>query len=245
MNRLVSVFFGLFAAVSFAQESLPVELKGRVDSFMPNLEGIYVVNLKTEKTAITDENGDFSILAMIGDTIMFSALQIKRKHVVLSCESFAETILNVKMQPLINQLDEVIVRSYNNINAVSLGIIPANQRSYTPAERKYATASSARLNPMGLDPIINLLSGRTAMLRKEMKVEKKESYIAMLENMFDKEHFINTLRLPLDYIKGFEYYVVDNDKFTRILDQKNKTTIEFLLGELANKYKDIIACENE
>jgi hypothetical protein len=26
-----------------------------------------------------------------------------------------------------NQLDEVVIRRYNNINAVSLGIIPANQ----------------------------------------------------------------------------------------------------------------------
>jgi hypothetical protein len=33
-----------------------------------------------------------------------------------------------------NQLDEVVIRRYN-INAVSLGIIPANQKSYTPAER--------------------------------------------------------------------------------------------------------------
>jgi hypothetical protein len=27
-----------------------------------------------------------------------------------------------------NQLDEVVIRRYNNINAVSLGIIPANQK---------------------------------------------------------------------------------------------------------------------
>jgi hypothetical protein len=39
-----------------------------------------------------------------------------------------------------NQLDEVVIRRYNNINAVSLGIIPANQKSYTPAERKLRTA---------------------------------------------------------------------------------------------------------
>ncbi len=63
--------------------------------------------------------------------------------------------------------------------------------------------------------------------------------------MFDKDHFINTLHLPLEYVKGFEYYVVENEKFTKILEQKNKTTIEFLLGELAEKYKQILACESE
>jgi hypothetical protein len=39
--------------------------------------------------------------------------------------------------------------------------------------------------------------------------------------------------------------VVDNQKFTKILDTKNKTSIEFLLGELAVKYKEIIAVENK
>ena len=51
-----------------------------------------------------------------------------------------------------NQLKEVIVFQYKNINAVALGIISKNQRGYTPAERKLATTSSGRLNPLGLDP---------------------------------------------------------------------------------------------
>jgi hypothetical protein len=38
------------------------------------------------------------------------------------------------MEPTMNQLDEVVIRRYNNINVVSLGIIPANQKSYTEAE---------------------------------------------------------------------------------------------------------------
>jgi hypothetical protein len=102
------------------------------------------------------------------------------------------------MEPL-NQLNEVVIRRYNNINAVSLGIIPSNQKSYTAAERKYATASSGRLNPMGLDPVLNFISGRTAMLKKELMVEKK-IYLSMLDNMFDENHFVKnkyTLQLTL------------------------------------------------
>lgn len=46
----------------------------------------------------------------------------------------------------------VVIRRYDNINAVFLGITPSKQKSYTVAERKYATASSVRLSPIGLDP---------------------------------------------------------------------------------------------
>lgn len=45
------------------------------------------------------------------------------------------------MNLTMNQLDEVVIRSYNIINAVSLGIIPADQRAHAEAERKYAAAS--------------------------------------------------------------------------------------------------------
>lgn len=231
--------------MTFGQHKDSIVLKGRVNAYVSNLEGIYVINLKTEQTIFTNETGDFVIKAAVGDTLVFSGLQFKRKEVVLCAEDFDRELFEVHLMVRVNELNEVVVRNYSGINAVALGIIRSDHRVYTPAERKYATASSARLNPMGLDPIINLISGRSAMLKKEIAVEKKESYIALLEKMFDKEHFINTLHLPLDYVNGFKYYVVDNQKFTKVLEMKNKTTIEFLLGELAVKYKDIIACENE
>lgn len=245
MNRFLIAYFVFFVGVVFGQHPDSVALKGRVNAYVSNLEGIYVINLKTEQTVFTNETGDFVVKASVGDTLVFSGLQFKRKEIVLCAEDFDKELIEVHLVARINELNEVVVRSYRGINAVALGIIPSDHRVYTPAERKYATASSVRLNPKGLDPIINLISGRSTMLKKEIVVEKKESYIALLEKMFDKEHFINTLHLPLDYIKGFEYYVVDNQKFTKILDTNNKTTIEFLLGELAEKYKEIIACENE
>jgi hypothetical protein len=83
------------------------------------------------------------------------------------------------------------------------------------------------------------------MLKKEVAVEKKEAFMKLLENMFQLDHFVDKLKIPLEYVKGFEYYAVENDKFTAILNSKNKTTVEFLLGELAVKYKEIIAGENK
>ena len=67
----------------------------------------------------------------------------------------------------------------------------------------------------------------------------------LLENMFSLDHFVNRLKIPNEYVKGFEYYAVENDKFTVILNSKNKTSTEFLLAELAVKYKEILANENK
>ena len=72
-----------------------------------------------------------------------------------------------------------------------------------------------------------------------------EIFMRLLENMFSMDHFVYFFKIPLDYVKGFEYYAVDNERFTAILNSKNKTSTEFLLGELAVKYKEIIAGENK
>lgn len=239
MSRTISFLFCLVAANVLAQQSVPTQLEGKVNANMLDLEGIYIINLKTEKAAITDADGYYSIQAAVGDTLLFSSVQFKSVTIVLTPEHFQKERLIVKMEPIMNQLKEVVIRRYDNINAVSLGIIPKGQKSYTQAERKLRTATSGG----GIDGLLNLFSGRTAMLKKELAVEKKESYLALLEQMFDKSHFTNTLNIPSEYVKGFEYYAVENDKFTKILSLKNRTTVEFLLGELAIQYNDTISCE--
>jgi hypothetical protein len=148
------------------------------------------------------------------------------------------------MTAKITELEEVIVNKHPEINAVSLGISPKGIKQYTPAERKLATASSAKLNPQGLDPLINAISGRTKMLKKELEVEKKERLLAYIGALFDDEYYGETLKIPAKYIKGFQYYCVEEEEFAKSLRSKNKAMIKLLIVPLAEKYNKIIADEN-
>jgi hypothetical protein len=227
---------------------------GRITANSTDLEGVYVINAQTEVMTTTNDLGAFSIAAKPGDEIVFSSIQFKENRVLLQQENFSDINFSVRLNVVMHQLQEVVIKNYNGINAVALGIIPANQKTYTEAERKLhtATALNATANAGGMaggsvsaDPLLNFLSGRTAMLKKELAVEKKEFFLKLLERMFTLEHFIDRLKIPAEYVKGFEYYAVENDKFTVILNSKNKTSTEFLLGELAVKYKEIIERENK
>lgn len=228
-------------------------ISGKITSSTSDLEGVYVVNAQTEAMTVTDALGSFSILANTGDTLVFSSIQFKEKRVLLTADNFSDINFTVRLSMVMHQLQEVVVKNYNGINAESLGIVPYGQKTYTQAERRLHTATA--LNPEGnssngmaggsisADPLLNFFSGRTAMLKKEAEVEKKEAFMKLLERMFSLEHFVDRLKIPLEYVKGFEYYAVENDKFTVILNSKNKTSTEFLLAELATKYKEIIASE--
>ncbi len=239
MRIKLCLFFILSANTILAQESVRITLNGKINANTLDLEGVYVINLKTEKSTITEKDGYFSIAAIPGDTLLFSAIHLNEIRVVLEKKDFQTEFL-VKMESRITSLKEVVVKRYDNINAVSLGISPSGMLHRTQAERKLYTAKSTTG-----DAFLNFMSGRTAMIKKEIQVEKKVSFISQIDNMFDDDYFKKTLKIPSEYIEGFKYYIVENDKFTVILKGKNKTIIEFLMGELAIRYNEIIACENE
>ena len=107
-----------------------------------------------------------------------------------------------------------------------------------------ANAGTMMGGSISADPLLNWFSGRTKMLKKNLAVEKKEMYLKQLENMFTNDFYVSKLKIPLEYVKGFEYYAVENESFVKILKSNNIATTTFLIGELAIKYKEIIAGEN-
>ncbi|WP_121362214.1 carboxypeptidase-like regulatory domain-containing protein [Flavobacterium johnsoniae] len=253
-KSIVCFLVAVISQNSWSQNQERTVINGKITSNTNDLEGVYVVNAQTEAMTTTNASGAFSILAKPDDVLVFSSIQFKENRVLLTCENFTDLNFTVRMNLVMHQLQEVVIKRYDNINAVALGIVPSGQKSYTEAERKLrtATALDATANAgtmaggsISADPLLNFLSGRTAMLKKEVEVEKKEFFMKLLERMFSLEHFVERLKIPAEYVKGFEYYAVENKQFTTILNSKNKTSTEFLLGELAVKYKEIIAGEGK
>ncbi|MDP5202192.1 carboxypeptidase-like regulatory domain-containing protein [Flavobacterium sp. DG2-3] len=254
LHKITCFLIVIAGQVGWSQSQDRSVFNGSVVSNASDLEGIYVINAQTEETVTTNASGSFSILAKADDVLVFSSISFKEKRVLLKQEDFSNLNFTVNLTMIMYQLQEVVVKRYDNINAESLGVIPSGQKKYTAAERKLQTATALNATANGgtmaggsvsADPLLNFFSGRTAMLKKEVAVEKKEFFMRLLENMFSLDHFIDRLKIPADYVKGFEYYAIENDKFTAILNSKNKTSTEFLLGELAVKYKEMIAGEKK
>ena len=234
-----SIFFFIISQL-YSQNQVLRRIEGKVAADFSNLEGIYVVNTSSEKSTTTNSEGHFSIEAKVGETLLLSAMNFKEVKIVLSESDFSKKWLVVSMQPIVNELREVIVGN-SAISAESLGIIPYGQKKYTPAERKIFTATSG----FGIDPILNLISGRTNMLKKELEIEKKEGYLIQLENLFQPDFYIHSMHIPQLHVKGFLYFLVENPKFISVLKTKNRTAIEFSMSELAVKFNEIIAVKKE
>jgi hypothetical protein len=244
MNRILLLFLLLFFNTVFSQTIL----KGRVVSENSNTEGIIIVNLNEFKSTQTEKDGFFRILAKPSDTLLFSGMQIKGIKIALKKADFQEDLFLVKLKQKVNQLDEVVIKDYDE---VAMGIIAKPIKVLTPAERRLKTAGDFKpIHLVGIlggslafDPILNAISGRTSMLKKELVVEKKEKLQKKLSYLYEDEFYTETLKIPLEYIKGFQIYVLDDEKLVASLKAKNITMTTFLLTSLAKKFNSLI--ENE
>lgn len=227
-----------FFQISFGQNINTKEILGQVSEESSSVEKVNIINNTTQVTTVSDVDGMFLMKVKEGDVLVFSAINLESLRYRITAEDLTSNLLRIKMKVKEIQLKEVVVNENADITSENLGIIPHGQKKYTPAERKIYTATST-----SVDKLLNGISGRTAMLKKEAKVEKKEMLFRKMEYLFDEAYYTERLKIPLEYIKGFQLYCVDNPEFAVSLNTKNKTMSMFLITGLAQEYLTIIEHE--
>ncbi len=240
MRRFHLLFFLLLCQITFGQTSGEKILHGKIVVASGTIEGVNIINLVNEKSTISDSNGEFYILAKAEDLLVFSSVNLEYHRKIIEEEDLKADIIIIKMAAKITELKEVIVNKHPEINAVSLGISPKGIKKFTPAERRLFTATSTPG-----DALLNMISGRTEMLKKEIEVEKKYNLLAKIDALFEEEYYINTLKIPADYVKGFQFYCIEDEKLATALRSKNKTMTMFLIVPLAEKFNDLIGFKDE
>jgi len=251
-KTISAVFFLFFAQNNFGQTEAK-RLYGKVMEMSNPVEGVNIVNSNTEIAVISDAEGNFAIDVKEGEVLFFSSVGLNPVKRIITSDDIRSELLMIKMNAEEVALKEVIVNDNTAITAENLGIIPRGQKKYTQAERQLATAGDFKPvmllgllgGSMQLDPLINKINGRTKRLKANVEIEKKEKNFERLGYLFDEVYFVERLSIPKENINEFKFYAVENESFCATMNSKNKTSTEFLLGELAVKYKEIIAGENK
>ena len=230
----LQLIFILFLTMANAQNGATYQIKGKVNADISDLEGINVENVESEKTTVTDKQGYFYINARVGETLVLSSVQLKKVYRIINESDLDKELIYILMSAKTVELKEVVIEK-SEINAVSMGIVSKDQKTYTPAERKVRTATTGLL-----DPLLNKISGRTEMLKKEVVVEKNEKALVRLEYLFEENYFVEKLKIPQEFVKGFQYYAVENVDLQKALKAKNKTLAKFLMINLSKEYLQTI-----
>lgn len=235
-NKLLLIFI-IFFQFSFAQEKI---IHGKISAEGNNVEGINIINLVNERSTVSDVNGAFQILAKVEDLLVFTAVNFEYKRKIITTEDLRGKTIEIKMTPKVGQIDEVVITQYKNINAVDLGILSKPAKVYTPAERRVRTATTGLL-----DPLVNLISGRTKKLKDNVQIERRIFLLEKIDDLFEDEYFVEKLKIPEDKISGFKYYAVEDAKLVSALNSKNRVLSDLIFVQLSQKYKALLSDEKK
>lgn len=204
-------------------------VKGRVYEASLGIKNVLVVNNNAQVETRTDSLGNFTINAKVGDLIILSDFKIETKKIRYTPDLIKNGLMLLEVKMVAEEIEEVVINR-STITSESLGI-PMG-KAYTVQERRLRAGTS---DPIGT--IINLLSGRTKMLKANVNLEKRVTAKETLDELFDNSYFTNDLKLTAEQVEAFKFYAVENEKLREELKGSNKTIIQFTLAGLAEDYK--------
>ena len=245
MKQFCIFFLVLFFQLCFSQNQK--SLHGRIVCDQNPVQGIQIINLVTEKSSVSDANGDFDILVKPEDMLVFTSNNYEYKRKFLEKADVELNVLKIELVKKPEELKEIVIAQ--KLDAVKLGILQKPAKEYTPAERKLKVATS--LDPtfsagtmsggaMSLDPFLNWLSGRTKKLKAELSIERKEMLLKKVSDLYEDNYYEEKLKISKEYIKAFQYYVIYDNNLISNLKSKNKTLINFRLIALALEFNKLL-----
>ncbi len=238
-----------------AQEDT-VLFNGNVSIGSNDVDGIHVRNKTANRVTITDSYGYFSIPVRLHDTLVFTAIHLKEKQIVINEILLKTNAVVVHLEEVENKLEEVVVMPYNltgnitqdvaNLDVLvltetTLELPNAKAKIYTQADRYLYTARSWEYtgNKIELDPIVNFFSGRTKMLKKRMERDLKNKRLDLLTDIVTDTTFVNGLKIPKEHIANFIFYCEADESFDALLISKDNFKIwKFLLEKSVHYRKD-------
>ena len=239
MKKIIIFIFLSFSFVAFSQEKRVI-LRGKLMYRNSNVIAANVINNSNQNNTITDTNGEFEILAGVGDEIIFSSVEFKIRTVKITEEIMKKNRLVVEVNERVNFLDEIVISPENTEKFLDLKEEEFKKVDYIDDKSTAVENEIIRQNQLyrGIN-IVNVAKLLAKVLR-ESKIEEeiKLTPSKALPLVFDKNFFLRDLGL-----KNFEIItfleLMDKKQEIKNLLKKNKEfeLIEYLFNE-SKKFKN-------
>lgn len=221
-NIFVTITFLVFVfSNSLAQKNI-VKLEGTVKSDSIFLQDINIVNLTSNLGTSSDKNGNYTIYASIGDSILFSSIAYKQRIIKISKSHVENKTLTVYLEQGINELDEVEIGQKMRPNWGKLflpkGAVFDNDDinlKKAPNSRKFTdpTYGNSGVNFSEISKLLtnNIFQKRRARKDEERHIKKeKQIFLEQIFENVDTDFFTVHLNIKEEEIYLFLYYCEDN-----------------------------------
>ncbi|MFA5299144.1 MAG: carboxypeptidase-like regulatory domain-containing protein [Lutibacter sp.] len=221
-NIFVSIAFLVFVYSNLLAQKSIVKLEGTVRSDSTFLEYINILNLTSNIGTSSNEKGNYTIYASIGDTIQFSSINYKQRIIKISKSHIENKTMTVYLEQAVNELDEVEIRQsfQPNWGKLSLpkGAIFDNDNitsNKAPNTKKFTDPTYGNtgvdLAGIGISLINKIFQSRKARKEEERHLKKeKQLFIDQVIENVGTDFFTAHLNIKEEEIYLFLYYCEDN-----------------------------------
>lgn len=237
---------------AFAQKNI----SGVVRDSLGVVKNAHIVNLKSGKGTVSNDQGEFEISVNLGDeleitsvqhtktivTIANITLKSRKIEIILKIKTYELEEFQLKKTNLIGSLGidlkDVPIDNTPKIDAVSLGLPFAGMKILSPIDRKIRTATSAS-GGIPLDFMLNVISGRLKKLKEEKRVIAENDDIQYMHEsyrFFIQDYF----KIKKDELYRFLQFCVEDPRYRRNM-LKDKLKMISFLKLMSEKFKAILA----
>lgn len=266
MKQLLLIFL-LIPGLLTAQEIDRVTVNGVISaSKSGDVEGITVYNTSSAQGTITDFDGNFTLVVGVNDHILISALQFQDFTIIVTEKEVAQRTMSVYLNPNINRLDEVLVRSTDltgnleeDVKRIKTSVFnPDWDLSYAALEFGYGferdqyskVEGNAAEEALGMNNIpvasvdiiklVELFFPKKRRSKGQIRLDKYE-ITNELWKKYDIEYLSVTFDIPQDKVNEFVYFIEDQGFSNSLLHPDNEIKLIAYLFDQSEKYKLLLA----
>ncbi len=269
MKPFFTFILFILSQIIFAQEKW-VQGNIIIDNSDDIAEGIYVTNLRTNHTTLSNFAGAFFIQAQENDTLKFQSDWFENRTIILKQNLFQKPSIVVHLAPQVIQLQtafigqkltgilekdvkngkkqDVITNLYKSLG-VNPDLKPIKDTSALKAGLLSGDISLTRLD---IGRMYDVFTGKAKQRKALIDYETKYDKITKIKNYFGEDYFTNDLKIPKSKIRDFIDNALTNTgnniqlndvnyfKFLQIFSSYSKIYLDYLYGNVPNKTKIIV-----
>ncbi|MDM1071406.1 hypothetical protein HX001_02740 [Empedobacter brevis] len=256
----------MFSSFIFAQEKW-VQGNIIIDDSDDTAEGVYVTNLRTNHTTISNFTGTFLIQAKVNDTLKIQSDWYENRLIILRPNLFNKQTIVVHLAVQTIQLNtafigqkltgilekdvkngkktDVITKLYKSLG-VNPDIKPIKDTSSLKAGLFSGDITLTRLD---VGRLYDVFSGKAKQRKALLDYEDKYDKITKIKNYFGEDYFTKDLNIPKFKIRDFienaltntgstiELNDVNYFKLLQLFNSYSKIYLDFLYGVIPNNTK--------
>ncbi|AJA68006.1 hypothetical protein HX038_01270 [Myroides odoratimimus] len=229
---IVTLLLGEFV---LAQEGLKT-LNGKILFRDGDRDEVLVLNASKGTSVFSDDKGYFSLQGEANDTLRFVSLSyLLHVYMITEVDLNRDLVLfSLERNTIGEVLDEIVVTKKNKS--------PYPKYTYkskgpSPMERQLAYATSGLIAPL-----INMLNGRTKMLKKALVYERAGFRADKFLDYVSDELLVDKYKIPYDYVESFALYAVNDEKVKEALEVTpvDMTYLETVIAPVAVDFLEVI-----